>query len=216
MAEFKARFPKGGIPTDWCVGCAKIVDKNGDGLLNDDDVFDLGSTEPRYGYSATIRMAWKGIDFNLYLQGFGKIMGYNAKAAYPFDAWYTNNAKFWVGKTALVGDDPANPGHKIVLNPEAKYPLAGVQTVKNYQYNDISVHNYAYLRLKDITLGYTFPEALTKKIGIAYLRVFVAGNDVCEWVNWDDGMDPERNWRSENSSNYPSMRSWSVGINLKF
>jgi TonB-linked SusC/RagA family outer membrane protein len=217
LAEIKTRFSKGGLPSNWGVGCVKIIDKNGDGILSEGgDVYDLGSTEPRYGFSLNLGMRWKGLDFSAFLQGYGKVIGYSQRSAEAFDAWYINQSSYYIGKSALVGDDPSNPGHKIVLNPEAKYALTGIQTSLNYLYNDLSANDYGYVRLKQISLGYTIPEKWCNKIKIQGLRVFVSGNDVWEWVKRNDGFDPESDWRNAQSNNYPAMRSWSLGVNLNF
>lgn len=217
LAEYKQRFKN--LPSNIGVGDAMFLDRNGDKMLTfEGDLYDLGSADPRYGFSGTLGAEWKGIDFSLFFQGYGQIFGYNWNDR-PYDAWWLNTNSYFVGRVAELKEDPANIGRKMVANPDAKYPKVtsdGSVSGYNYQLSDIMLRNYGYIRLKNLTIGYTIPGKITNKVKIDKLRVYFTAQDIWEWVKTDDGWDPERNWRDMNSTYFPGMRSWSFGLNLTF
>ncbi|MCD7972387.1 MAG: TonB-dependent receptor [Candidatus Azobacteroides sp.] len=216
LEEYKQRFSN--LPSNIGVGDAMFIDKNDDGLLTAEDTYDLGSADPRYGFSASFGAEWKGFDLSAFFQGYGKIFGYNWTDR-PYDNWWLNNNSYFVGRVAELMDDPSNPDAKIVANPDASYPkVSSNESVSgyNYQLSDIMLRNYGYVRLKNLTIGYTLPQQVVKKMKVEKLRLYFTGQDIWEWVKTDDGWDPERNWRDMTSSYFPSMRSWSFGVNLVF
>lgn len=217
LGDYKKRFKN--LPSNIGVGDAMFSDKNGDNMLTaEGDLYDLGSADPRYGYSGNLNVAWKGVDLSAFFQGYGQIFGYNWNDR-PYDAWWLNNNSYFVGRTIELKDDPDNPGKKIVANPDARFPKVssdGTVSGYNYELSDIMLRDYGYIRLKNLTVGYTLPTRITEKVNISKLRFYFMAQDVWEWVKTDDGWDPERNWRDMTSSYFPSMRSWSFGLNLVF
>ena len=141
----------------------------------------LGNPIPRYTYSLDLYTACKGFDFTLFFQGVGKRDSYDSGwDAYPFQ-----NAS-----TALVQHlnrwSEANP------NPKAATPRLSInQQSNNLQPSSFWIVNAAYLRLKNIQLGYTLPGNLVKKAGIAGVRFFANGNNVFTSSKMPVGMDPE-------------------------
>jgi hypothetical protein len=164
----------------------------------------LGNPIPRYAYSLELYAAYKGFDFTMFFQGIGKRDSYNSGwSAYPFQ-----NAS-----TALVSHldrwSEANP------NPNAAIPRLSINTQSNnLQSSSFWLVNAAYLRLKNIQLGYTVPVNLTKKVGIAGVRFYANGNNIFTVSKMPVDMDPES---PENSNNYvPLMATYTFGVEVKF
>jgi hypothetical protein len=103
-------------------------------------------------------------------------------------------------------------------NTGAEYPrLSNSGTVKNnnYQCSSIYLENTKYLRVKNITIGYTIPNNLFGKLNLKNARVYISGQDLFEFAKgtWDKTYDPEENV-AEN--NYPMYRTYSFGVSVNF
>ena len=118
----------------------------------------------------------------------------------------------------------------LILAPVNKDPYAVPKTSLdgtirdyNYYYSDAwyRLQNGAYARLKNLTIGYTLPQALTAKKGIEKLRIYFTGNDLFEIKRNKDGYDPESTFADYNGGesgafSYPFMRRFSFGIDITF
>ena len=165
LADYKARFPNGGIPGDLSVGDAMYKDLDGDGQLSvlgdgqegSGDVKYLGDKNPRYNFGFNLTMAWKGFDFSAFIQGVGRrTMFLTGEARCPMpEAWY-HSAEYWYGKTWTAE------------RTDAKYPAITAKDKRNYNYytSTNTKFNVAYARLKNLQLGYTIPTTLTSRIGL--------------------------------------------------
>lgn len=196
---------------------------NGSGTLADRGDLDvIGNSNPRYEYGFRFGADYKGFDLNVFFQGVGsrQIWG-NGMLAIP-----GYNAPDGAMPEAIAGNywTPDNPG--------AFYPAAynnGVSnTTNNMQVQDRYLLNMAYLRLKNITIGYTLPQSLLKKIWINTVRVYVGAENIVTWDHLGDlPIDPETisGYSMWNSSNYnsgrtgmgvPGFKSYSFGIQVNF
>lgn len=187
-------------------GDIRYVDKNGDGVVKtDDDRFVIGNRYPRYTFGFTYSLHWKGIDFSMFWQGVGKRQVWlNGVATQAF----ANNFEGPVYDFHL---DRWTPG-----NPDAPYPrlTMGAESTNNSGNSDFWLENAAYLRLKNLQAGYTFPEQLIQKAGIRYLRVYVSGQNLLTCSHMRGGWDPEVS--QNNAAVYPVARVISLGLNVKF
>ena len=140
------------------------------------DLTVIGNTTPRYEYSFRVDMAWHGVDLGIFFQGVGKrdlwgsssltLPGFNSSdgsmaASFANDFWY----------------ETIENGKVVDSNYDAFYPRAancGGSNVFNMQVNDRYLLNLAYLRLKNVTLGYTFPAKWMNKANIEKLRLYVS------------------------------------------
>ncbi|MEO7487023.1 MAG: hypothetical protein ABIU77_07965, partial [Ferruginibacter sp.] len=87
----------------------------------------------------------------------------------------------------------------------------------DYQISDWSLQNGAYVRLKNIVIGYTLPANISKKASIEKLRIYLAGNDLWETTKVQDKWDPEQtNSVSGGAQRYPFYRLVTFGLNLTF
>ncbi|GHU89850.1 SusC/RagA family TonB-linked outer membrane protein [Bacteroidia bacterium] len=167
---------------------------------NSGDLVYLGTTNGRYLYGINLGLEWNGFDFSCFFQGVGKrnffIDSYTlAPLGYSYQMPWTINLDYWTedNKNAMFAR-----------------PYEG-QTF-NYNPADRWVQDGAYIRLKDIQLGYTIP--VSKKV-IQQLRVFVNGTDVWEHSKMLKVFDPEVG-DNKNTEYYPFFRTWTMGVNLTF
>lgn len=186
-------------------------DSNGDGLLTYDDLVYLGSDDPIVSYSFNLGASYKGFDFSAILQGASErtIFRDDVNWRQPFRSVFLNTTN------QSVGD------HWTTSNTDAhfpKYSTNGVINNYNYQSSTWSVENGAYLRLKNIVVGYTLPDSFIKKTkAFTRLRVYAAGQDLWETTKINDGWDPETTRTVSNGvQRYPFSRSLTFGLNASF
>ncbi|WP_148477614.1 SusC/RagA family TonB-linked outer membrane protein [Parabacteroides johnsonii] len=184
-------------------GDIKYRDITGDNIINAEDQQIIGSTIPRYTYSFNINLAYKGIDFSMFWQGVGKADGYlNSSAIIPFfnggtvheqhkDRWTIENQ-----------------------NIHAAFPRYTIGEANNSQNSSFWLKNAAYLRLKNIQLGYTFHPSWINKMGLKHLRVYVSGENLLTIDRFWDGFDVES--PIGNGSFYPQLKAYSFGLNIRF
>ena len=185
-------------------GDVRYKDLDADSKITGSDRAVIGNPIPRYAYSLELYTSYKGFDFTLFFQGVGKRDSYDSGwDAYPFQ-----NAS-----TALASNldrwSEANP------NPNAKTPRLSInQASNNLQPSTFWLINAAYLRLKNIQVGYTLPAHLTKRAGISGVRVFASGNNVFTVSKMPINMDPES---PESTNNYvPMLATYTFGVEVKF
>jgi hypothetical protein len=166
-------------------GDIKYKDVDGDGILSrgtqttDDhgDLVVIGNTNPRYEYSFRIAADWKGFDLSLFFQGVGKreIWGQGPIAVAGF---YTSDGSM----AAAFANDYWRPDNTNAFYPAA-YNMGRDTDVNSYNYlrNDRMMLNMAYLRLKNLTVGYTLPSKLTQKVAISKLRIYFTAENILTW-----------------------------------
>jgi TonB-linked SusC/RagA family outer membrane protein len=196
------------------LGDNMFKDQNGDGVLTSpEDIVYLGRNDPKYSYAINLGAGWKGFDFSAILQGIGKrTILRDGNWRVPFGNIGQGVTNQWVGKTWTP------------TNSTAEYPLLSVGTPNNpnyngynYQISSWSVENGAYLRLKNVVLGYTIPKQLSQKARIEKFRVYLSGSDVWEWSKIKDGWDPEQTRTiSGGFQRYPFYRMLNFGANVTF
>ncbi len=175
-----------------------------DGKIDQFDRVLLGNNFPRYEYSFNANLAWKGIDLNFFFQGVGKrdnyISGTGAWAFYSADfisTAYAQHKDYWR-----------------VDNPNASYPRLTDGITNNQVNSSYWLRDGSYLRLKNVTLGYTLPKGILESIKVKSLRVYVSGQNLWTKSNYFPGFDPEQN--NVNGEFYPLMKTYTVGMNIKF
>ena len=222
-------------------GDIKFVDQNGDGVIdwgdgtpdNHGDLIKIGNTTPRYQYSLRLGGDWKGFDLDLYMQGVGKRnywsqsafvmpMMRGADALYANQTDYITEAEFAAGTIRQDADFPRMWGGGAGQGTAANTILDAGRY--NFYPQTKYLVNMAYLRMKNITLGYTIPQDITKKIYIQRLRIYAAVNNAFDIINHNKGtgIDPEMNNGEGSYGNGvwgrvdPIMRSYSFGIQVDF
>jgi len=196
---------------------------NGSGLVNDHgDLEVIGNSTPRYEYGFRLGADYKGFDFSVFFQGIGKrdMWGQGFLAIPGFHA--SDGAM-----PAAIVDNYWTPETPNAFYPRA-YNNAGSNSGNNMQVQDRYLLDMSYLRLKNVTLGYTLPSHLLKPVGVNMLRVYVALENFITWDNLRGlPIDPEEisGYSMWNTSNYnsgrtgvgiPTFKSASFGVQLNF
>jgi len=215
----------------WFPGDMKYIDQNGDKKIDiGDNTRDssgdkkiIGNETPRYQYGINLNAEWKGFDIMVLFQGVIKkdldlrgLGTFRGPANGPLHAnVYKEHLDFWRDETSPLG---ANPD-AYFPNPYAQY--IG-QNAKNYNYpTDRYLQNGAYMRLKNMQLGYTIPASLSQKVKISKARIYVSGENL---LTFTDLMifDPEsfkgrtEGYAGRPGDQYPLSRVLSVGLNINF
>ena len=178
-----------------------------DGIINAEyDRVPLGNSLPRFQYGGQFSCSWKGFDFNLAFQGIGYQQSYIAtEMVQPLR---DNYGSF----PAILEEGYWSWFNTPEQNAAAKYPkLTYANRTNNYATSTFWMFNGAYFRLKNITLGYTFPEKWMSKAKIKGLRVYATANDIYSFDNYPVGWDPEMG-----VSSYPITTSVIFGLSIKF
>ena len=166
----------------------------------------LGSNIPRYTYSARGDFGWKGIDFSFVIQGVGKCDGYlEGTARHALQDMAAYPQKVHLERYNVV----TNP------NPNASYPRLTYNTGFNQTtFSTYWMEDASYLRLKNIQLGYTFPEKWMKKARIDNLRVYVSADNLLTISNFFYAYDPET--PVSKGGYYPQVKTAVIGLNVTF
>jgi TonB-dependent starch-binding outer membrane protein SusC len=215
-------------------GMVKFADTNADGVVDDNDKTIIGKTMSQHTGGFTLNAGYKSIDLSAsftYQIG-GSI--YNANAMHSmmgnkYDGMGNNRLSF-IKDTYRVYDVNSSGDLELITDPDAlnalnvnaKYPL-------NYnEYGLVSsqfVEDASYLRLQNLTLGYTLPKKLLKKIGIQKIRVYATGSNLFCLDNYS-GIDPDVNTQTGgvdgfptpnyDYNSYPKARTYTFGVNVTF
>ncbi|GAA4800394.1 TonB-dependent receptor [Olivibacter ginsenosidimutans] len=181
-------------------GDIKYEDVNGDGKIGSDDRVPIGSTIPRYTYGLNFNAKYKGFDLSFFIQGVGKADVLLTQDA----AWAFYNA----GKIKTWQLDAWTPD-----NPDAKYPrLTAERTHNNYENSSFWVYNAAYLRLKNLQIGYTLPTSWMSHLPFQSVRIYATGDNLWTKHHMPEGWDPER--PNGNATVYPIAKTYTFGLNL--
>ena len=222
-------------------GDIKFVDQNGDGEINwgngtpDDhgDLIKIGNTTPRYQYSLRLGGSFYGFDVDLYLQGVGKrSMWTQSSFVMPFmrgvDGIYTNQMSYVTAEQVASETIDQSAWFPALFGGGAGQGNASASILDAGRYNFYPQTKYlvnmAYLRLKNVTVGYTIPQVITRKANIEKVRVYVAANNLLDIINHNNGtgLDPEINTGVGSYQNgvwgrtEPIYRTYSCGLQITF
>ncbi len=182
-------------------GEIKVEDVNNDDLLNQDDRQILGSDMPTITIGLGSRFEYKGVDLSFLLLG---VYGHTI---------YNN---FEVGSTTLQGRyNNLNVDFWTETNPTNKHPKPDGSMEYPYYSSSRGYYPGDFLKIKNIQLGYTFPESILSKVRIKKLRVYVNADTPYFWSNLQDNLDPEV-YGGEVVDDVPSTRMYSFGVMLDF
>ena len=205
-------YPNNGIgmPANLRVGDNMFCDENGDGVLDYKDYIYLGSDSPEISYSINLGGSWKGIDLNIVLQGAANRFVYRGidNWTVPFRNKYSNFTTSSIGNTWTAETPDAY---------YAPYTLDANIIDYNYQASSLTAQDGRYIRLKEITVGYTFPQKLLTPLKIVQsAHVYVTANDLWESSKISDGWDPEASRNASGTGRYPFTRNFTFGLNVSF
>lgn len=239
-----ASLPNGGqnaIGSQWGAGDIMYKDVNGDGKITagsntlDDhgDLVVLGDENPHYFLGIDLNAAWKGFDFRCFFQGVlkqdywpgGDVTDSGSNNAGGYFWGVVGNKNIWHmrGFTQhgdYFRDEPIGlNGHEIPANVDSYFPrplLGNADGGKNQRVQSRYLQNAAYMRLKNLQLGYTLPDRWVQKAGISKCRLFVSGENLLTFTSLFDVFDPETCAGGIGGNVYPLSRTWSLGLSLTF
>ncbi len=222
-------------------GWPKFKDLDGNGIIERGNTIDdpkdlkiIGNTSARFRYGLNLNFEWNGFDIKAFFQGIGKRDYYPRHYLFwgfyqqPYAGGYKHLLDFYRendDSEALIAQHSKaylEMGlHK--ANHNAEFPVlqswladVNVGTTGLGQPQTGWLKSAAYLRLKNLTVGYTIPKHLTQRMKIDRIRFFISGENLYEWSELRKYLDPEAITDNGYGYQYPFMRKYSVGVNINF
>ncbi|MDL2322487.1 TonB-dependent receptor [Bacteroidales bacterium OttesenSCG-928-A17] len=242
------KYPADGVSfnrynTVW-VGDVKYKDISGpdgvpDGIIDENDRTIIGNPMPDFTFGFNNTFRYKNFDLTIFLNGSvgNDVMNYSGINLSNMKSTWNNQLRSIVDRAILTPIDPSKTydgtngvwnwfediTNVKVSNPNATIPRAIANDPNdNDRISDRYIEDGSYLRIKNITLGYTLPTSITKKWKIDALRVYANFQNVYTFTNYS-GYDPEIGLSTSSNyvmgvdnGRYPSPFSWTVGINFSF
>ena len=195
-------------------GDIKYTDVNGDGVITEADMVPIGlPTSPEIIYGFGYSLGWRGLDFSIFFQGLANesfwidaSTNYNPSKNIAGTAPFVNNTQL----LKAYADSHWSGDNRDIY---ALWPRYSAYSNKNNSaVSTWWMRDGAFLRLKQLELGYTLPYKLTKKLGMDNLRVYFQGNNLLCWSRFKL-WDPEL---ADTGLNYPIQRTFNVGVHVTF
>lgn len=184
-------------------GDIKYKDQNGDGIINEFDEVPLGhaSTHPEIYFSATLGLNYKGFDISALFQGTGN-----------YSAYLTTPSVYWpLRNNTTISTHYFNNRWTPETSESAKYPrLTTEDNANNFRPNSIWVKDRSFIKLRSVEVSYSLPLSITEQMNMKKVRVFGKGMNLFSIDNIEM-LDPEHL-----STEYPNLRSYSLGLEVSF
>ena len=224
--EVDLSYSTGRLTGGWQAGDLKFVDLDGNGVWGvGNDTVDkpgdrtiLGNSLPTLSYGINASIRWMGFDASVFFQGTGNHYWYPHGEMMPFWGCYSYPYLSYL-PTDFLGKVWAED------NPNSYFPRARAYSSSGgylSKVNDRYLQNIRYLRLKNLTVGYTIPATLTKKAGIDQIRIYFSGENLCYWSPLKKNskyVDPEAAINRSgvnNNAYYPWAKTFMFGIDITF
>ena len=200
-------------------------DINDDGVIDEQDRTFLGNPEPKFTFGINNTIHWKGFDINLFLTGSvgNKVFNYLAQQqSDPTNRWVTLKSVHDFAKYDLIDPDGERTLENMrVINLGAStFRIDQAKANNNDRMSSRFIEDGSYLRIKNLSIGYTLPRALTQKLSIESLRVYFNVQNLYTFTKYN-GYDPEVGSYNQNVllrgvdyARYPSQRIFTFGLNL--
>ena len=199
--EVAAHLFAPGASDEYHAGDARYEDLNKDGRIDDNDLMDLGNPFPWLTYGLNASAFWMGFDLQVFFQGVAGNEIYNALRLRTEGT----------GNEATLSTTMRNVWTTSNSDGTIPNPLGGSHNKDN---NSRFVEDGSYLRLKNVQLGYTLPEAVSAKAGLSRVRFYLSGSNIFTITRYT-GYDPEVGGGVD-YGNYPQSRTFMLGLNLNF
>lgn len=190
----------------------EYVDQNGDGLISDADLTFIGNPNPDFTYGFTNTFTYKGIELSVFLQGSqgNDLLNLTRRAG-------TLNSNLYQNQLAEAIDFWS------VNNVDAKLPRpVGSLSHPNLRVSDRFVEDGSYLRIQNVTLGYSLPDDVISQLKLSRLRVYASGQNLFTFTDYS-GYDPEVGSFNQDAllngvdnGRYPTPRTITLGLNVEF
>lgn len=240
MDAHLASLPNGGqsaVGNNWAAGDIMYRDLNDDGKISEGartlgdrgDLKVIGNSTPRYQFGIDLGLTYKGLDFRAYFQGVAKRDLDLQQSMYFWGA--SKMGQWWSAcldeHLDFFTDGTTPYGQAFGANTDAYYPRPVYDTDKNQKTQTRYLQNAAYIRLKNLTVGYTLPQSLTKKWALQRVRIYFSGENLWTGTKLSKLFDPETGFAATSSddssvkavvrgASYPLSRTFSFGIDLSF
>ncbi|WP_285059998.1 SusC/RagA family TonB-linked outer membrane protein [Pedobacter ginsengisoli] len=184
-----------------------IIDRGTGTVNNPGDLVVIGNNTPRYTFGINLGAEWKGFSIDVFMQGVGK----RDMALY--------GGLFWPDESGTPQINHLN--YWTEINKGGYWPrVLGSQGGFNYENSDRYLQNFAYLRMKQLTLSYSLPSTLLEKTLFRSASIYFTGQNLFEKDKIISGFDPEISSDGFNGwgpgKSYPFQRSYSIGLNITF
>lgn len=192
----------------------KKVDQGKYTLDDHGDLTVIGNSRPRWHYNFNLGFSWYGLDFSMFFQGIGRQNVYPGSNNMLFWGPYARPYASFIPKSIMTDVWSED-------NPDAYFPkvrgYARADGGSLAQINDRYLQDLAYLRLKNVTVGYTIPEKLTRRISVDKIRIYFSGDNLATWSKLkSDYLDPEQMSSDSNGRVYPFSKTFSFGVDISF
>ena len=188
------------------VGRIRYVDVNGDGVINTSDQTWLGSDQPKLIAGLNLGASWKGFDLSLFFNGM-------IRDAYNNSKFYTDLFQLWTGNHSTRLLDAMNAWEAYKQTGVYDCEVPSLTTVDNNNESRVSeffIEDGSFIKLKTLTLGYTFPEKVTKKLHLNNARVYFQAQNLFTLTHYT-GADPEGLGYT-----YPQPTTYTFGLSVGF
>lgn len=187
------------------VGNLKYEDVNNDGKIDYQDKQVLGNTIPKITYGITAGLSYKGFDLNLLFQGMGQANVLTRNDCTQPMLMIMSLTESW--------KDAWSPE-----NPDSQIPMLRIDSSWDWYDSSFWMHRIDFLKLKNIQLGYAFPEKLSSKLGLSRLYLYANAQNVFTimWKKGYEGYDPEKDSFNNGAGYYPIPRIFTFGLNINF
>jgi TonB-linked SusC/RagA family outer membrane protein len=212
----------------WGPGALKLRDQNGDGQITSSDKIVIGNANPKHTGGFAFTAQYKGFDMTA---NFNWVYGNNIYNANKIEFTTANKYKYrnmldimnssnrWVNIDPATGNRVTDPAQLEALNANAKIWSPGMS---RFVFHSWAVEDGSFLRLNNLTLGYTLPSKWMSKLYVKQLRFYVSAYNLFVWTKYS-GYDPEVDTRRSTPltpgvdyAAYPKSRSYNFGVNLTF
>jgi TonB-linked SusC/RagA family outer membrane protein len=234
-------YPSDGVfnpnSTVW-PGDLKFKDINGDGKIDENDRTVIGNPLPDFTFGFTNTFRYKNFDLSIFINGSvgNDVLNYTSISLTHMNSSWTNQLTTVKDRAQLVQVDPTKTyadgswwyydvTNVKVANPDTKIPRATTADPNdNDRISSRYIEDGSYVRLKNITLGYTFPKKSLRKLHLESLRLYANLQNICTITGYS-GYDPEVGASTQDSKGlvygvdygrYPSPTVYSFGLNISF
>lgn len=196
------------------LGDTEYVDFNGDGIIDNNDIYALGyaQTYPLYNYSLTLGFTFRNFDFDVMFQAVSHI----TKTVIDNFAWPLHRLSNQVFEYQL---DSWSPDNRDAEYPSYHFDANRIHNnIGDGQARSVSAYDASYIRLKNINVAYRLPEHIVNKIGLSTARIYLRANNLFTFAPGYPLADPEASDSGTNMTNgyYPMTRTVTLGIQFGF
>ncbi len=204
VAEHALQVPGEDSYTRTSPGDIRFLDLNSDGVIDDDDRTYIGNPNPDFIFALNNTFSYKNFDLSIFLQGVYGNDIYNANRIWSEGMAVAQNQSIGT-LNRWTGEGTSNSVPRAVFNDPNK----------NIRPSDRFIEDGSYLRVKNVTLGYSFPEKIIQKAKMSSARIYVTGTNLFTFTKYT-GFDPEVGVNGIDLNTYPVTKTYSLGVNISF